>query len=414
MPTTRRNFLSRTALAAAGVAGSGIPEAATAESKVDPLVQYQPPKKPVIVTRETGDNTIAEAYAMLERGDDTLDAALHICQGREDDPNDHSVGYGGLPNEDGVVELDACVMHGPTRRVGSVGALQDVRHAALVAKSIMETTGHVMIVGTGATNFAIDRGFRREDMLTDDARKIWMLWKERGNGFWAPGLDSPDWKPPVGAPRGTIPHAAAPPRNPGPEHAQMVSDALRRLSTLAARMGIRPGLRHEAALQVLWPTTGTIHVSALNTKGEISGATTTSGQAWKIPGRLGDSPIIGAGCFTDQDVGSAGATGNGEENIKIAGAHTIVDLMRRGATPKEAGLEALRRIARNYNNDITRLRYIDMIFYIVRRDGAYAGVSLWSTRGTGSPKVFVVHDGVQRTEPCDYLFEGTTQSAHPF
>lgn len=422
MPTTRRDFLSRTALAAAGVAGSAMTDTASAETKedqedkeakVDPPVQYQPPRKPVIVTRETGDNTIAEAYAMLERGDDTLDAALHICQGREDDPTDHSVGYGGLPNEDGVVELDACVMHGPTRRVGSVGALQDVRHAALVAKSIMETTGHVMIVGKGATNFAIDRGFRREEMLTDDARKIWMLWKAHGNGFWAPGLDSPDWKPPVGAPRGTIPHAAIP-RNPGPEHAQMVSDAMRRLSAMAARMGIRPSLRHEAALQVLWPTTGTIHVSAVNTRGEISGATTTSGQAWKIPGRLGDSPIIGAGCFTDQDVGSAGATGNGEENIKIAGAHTIVDLMRRGATPKEAGIEALRRIARNYNNDMTRLRYIDMIFYIVRRDGAYAGVSLWSTRGTGSRKVFVVHDGVQRTEPCDYLFEGTTQSTHPF
>lgn len=389
-------------------------ETANAESKSDRAVQYQPPKKPVIVTRETGDNTIAEAYAMLERGADTLDAALHVCQGREDDPADHSVGYGGLPNEDGVVELDACVMHGPTRRAGAVGALHNVRHAALVAKAVMETTGHVMIVGNGATNFALDKGFRQEDLLTDDARKIWMLWKEHGNGFWGPGLDSPDWKPPVGAPRGSIPQTTAVPRHPGPEHMQMVADAMRRLSALAARMGIRPGLRREAALQVLWPTTGTIHVSALNPKGEISGATTTSGQAWKIPGRLGDSPIIGAGCYTDQDVGSAGATGNGEENIKIAGAHTIVDLMRRGATPKEAGMEALRRIARNYNNDMTRLRYIDMIYYIVRRDGAYAGVSLWSTRGTGAPKVFVVHDGVQRTEPCDYLFEGTTQSIHPF
>jgi len=389
-------------------------ETANAESKSDRAVQYQPPKKPVIVTRETEDNTIAEAYAMLERGADTLDAALHVCQGREDDPADHSVGYGGLPNEDGVVELDACVMHGPTRRAGAVGALHNVRHAGLVAKTVMETTGHVMIVGNGATNFALDKGFRQEDLLTDDARKIWMLWKEHGNGFWGPGLDSPDWKPPVGAPRGSIPQTTAVPRHPGPEHMQMVADAMRRLYALAARMGIRPGLRREAALQVLWPTTGTIHVSALNTKGEISGATTTSGQAWKIPGRLGDSPIIGAGCYTDQDVGSAGATGNGEENIKIAGAHTIVDLMRRGATPKEAGMEALRRIARNYNNDMTRLRYIDMIYYIVRRDGAYAGVSLWSTRGTGAPKVFVVHDGVQRTEPCDYLFEGTTQSIHPF
>src|SRR6185437_10606586 len=317
MPSTRRDFLSRTALAAAGVAGTGMNETANAESKSDRAVQYQPPKKPVIVTRETEDNTIAEAYAMLERGADTLDAALHVCQGREDDPADHSVGYGGLPNEDGVVELDACVMHGPTRRAGAVGALHNVRHAGLVAKTVMETTGHVMIVGNGATNFALDKGFRQEDLLTDDARKIWMLWKEHGNGFWGPGLDSPDWKPPVGAPRGSIPQTTAVPRHPGPEHMQMVADAMRRLYALAARMGIRPGLRREAALQVLWPTTGTIHVSALNTKGEISGATTTSGQAWKIPGRLGDSPIVGAGCYTDQDVGSAGATGNGEENIKV-------------------------------------------------------------------------------------------------
>jgi N4-(beta-N-acetylglucosaminyl)-L-asparaginase len=167
-------------------------------------------------------------------------------------------------------------------------------------------------------------------------------------------------------------------------------------------------------LQVLWPTTGTIHVSALSTKGEMSGATTTAGLAWKIPGRVGDSPIIGAGCYTDQDIGSAGATGNGEENIKVAGAHTIVDQMRHGATPKEAGMEALRRIVRNYNGDMSRLRYLDMIYYILRRDGAYAGVSLWSTRETGERKKFVVHDGTQRTELCDYLFEGSTQSVHPF
>lgn len=119
-------------------------------------------------------------------------------------------------------------------------------------------------------------------------------------------------------------------------------------------------------------------------------------------------------CYTDQDVGSAGATGNGEENIKVVGAHTIVEQMRQGATPKDAGMEALRRIARNYNNDMAKLRYLDMIYYIVRRGGAYAGVSLWSTRGTRARKKFVVHDGTLRTEPCDSLFEGTILSMHPF
>jgi N4-(beta-N-acetylglucosaminyl)-L-asparaginase len=414
MSTTRRDFLSRTALMAAGTVGVGAGETIAAKGREDQPVQYQPPKKPIIVTRETGDNTVAEAYAMLESGTDTLDAALHICQGREDDPNDHSVGYGGLPNEDGVVELDSCVMHGPTRRAGSVGAVQNIRHVALLAKTVMQRTGHVMIVGTGAEKFAVDEGFHRENLLTDDARKIWLLWKEHSNGWWGPGLDSPDWKPPAIEKPARDPMTMMAPRHPAPEQVPMIRGAMQRLSEMADRMGIRPGLRREAVLQVLWPTTGTIHVSTLNTKGEMSGATTTSGLAWKIAGRLGDSPIIGAGCFTDQDTGSAGATGNGEENIKVAGAHTIVDLMRQGATPKEAGMEALRRIARNYNNDMTKLRYLDMIYYIVRRDGAYAGVSLWSTRSTGARKKFVVHDGTLRTEPCDYLFEGTTLSMHPF
>ncbi len=124
MSTTRRDFLSRTAMMAAGTVGVGAGEAANRNGLADISLQYQPPKKPVIVTRETGDNTVAEAYAMLELGADTLDAALHICQGREDDPNDHSVGLGGLPNEDGVVELDASVMHGPTRQAGAVGAVR--------------------------------------------------------------------------------------------------------------------------------------------------------------------------------------------------------------------------------------------------------------------------------------------------
>jgi len=410
MFTTRRDFLSRSAILAAGATSTA---AQTPAPHSDTPVTYAAPKRPVIITRETGDNSVAEAYALLEQGTDTLEAAIHVCQGREDDPSDHSVGYGGLPNEDGVVELDACVMHGPTRRAGSVAALTNIRHAARVADTVMRRTAHVMIVGANAEKFAATEGFQRENMLTDDARKIWLLWKEHGIGWWGPGIDSPDWKPPVATP-GAIPHAALYPRHPTPEHLPAIEARLRYLTDRADRVGIPSHLRHEAALQVLWPTTGTIHVSALNTKGEMSGATTTSGMAWKIPGRVGDSPIIGAGCYTDQDIGSAGATGNGEENIKIAGAHTIIDCMRRGLSPKEAGLEALRRIARNYNNDMTKLRYLDMIYYILRRDGAYAGVSLWSTRGTGAQKKFVVHDGTLRTEPCDSLFEGTTLSIHPF
>ena len=164
-----------------------------------------------------------------------------------------------------------------------------------------------------------------------------------------------------------------------------------------------------AIRRVLVPPTGTIHCSALNDKGEISGCTTTSGLAFKLPGRCGDSPIIGAGCYTDQDVGSAGATGSGEENIKVAGAHTIVENMRRGMSPQEAGMDALKRIVRNYNNDMTRLKFIDMTYYILRKDGAYAGVSLWEGYPEKLHKI-AVHDGTKRSEVTVSVFKGVSQS----
>jgi N4-(beta-N-acetylglucosaminyl)-L-asparaginase len=184
---------------------------------------------------------------------------------------------------------------------------------------------------------------------------------------------------------------------------------------MAADLGIAPEDRLYAAEQILWPTTGTIHVSVVNPKGEISGATTTSGLAWKLAGRLGDSPILGAGSWTDQDVGSAGATGSGEENIKVVGAHTIVELMRQGMEPKDAGLEVMRRIVRNYNGDMTKVRLLDMEYYIVRKDGAYAGCSLWSTSPTGNPRVFAVHDEKgYRIETCAALLEGGSLEWPPF
>src|SRR3989449_3568790 len=157
----------------------------------------------------------------------------------------------------------------------------------------------------------------------------------------------------------------------------------------------------------LFPPKGTIHCSALNEKGEISGCTTTSGLAWKLPGRVGDSPIIGAGCYTDQDVGSAGATGSGEENIKVAGAHTIIENMRKGMSPQESGMDALRRIVRNYNNGRDKLRFLDMVYYILRKDGAYAGVSLWESYPDEAHKI-AVHDGSKRLEKTVALFKGAS------
>jgi N4-(beta-N-acetylglucosaminyl)-L-asparaginase len=176
----------------------------------------------------------------------------------------------------------------------------------------------------------------------------------------------------------------------------------------AAALGIEPELRMAAIRNVLFPPTGTIHCSALNEKGETSGCTTTSGLAWKLPGRVGDSPIIGAGCYTDQDIGSAGATGSGEENIKVAGAHTIVENMRRGMSPQDAGMDALKRIARNYNNDMNKLRFVDMTYYVLRKDGAYAGVSLWEGYDPDHPHKIAVHDGTKRAETTVALFKGAS------
>src|SRR5205085_2663059 len=272
------------------------------------------------------------------------------------------------------------------------------KNVCLVAKTVMERTGHVMLVAEGAERFAVAEGFPRENLLTDRSRRIWLLWKETmsDRDWWGPGLASPDWKYPASAPP-----ASAPP------NADQWQEKLERMREVATRIGIPEAEQMDAIRKVLHPPTGTIHVSVVNEKGEMSGATTTSGLSWKIPGRLGDSPIIGAGCYTDQDVGSAGATGSGEENIKVAGAHSIVENMRKGMSPQEAGLEVLGRIARNYSNDWSKLRFIDMVYYILRKDGAYTGVSLWSESSSGH-HTFAVHDGSKRLEKTVALFQGAS------
>jgi N4-(beta-N-acetylglucosaminyl)-L-asparaginase len=307
-----------------------------------------------------------------------------------------------------VVELDACCMHGPTRRAGSVGGVRNIKNVSLVSKAVFEHTGHVMLVGEGAERFAVAVGFPRENLLTERSRKIWLLWKEyhSTDDWWGPGLADPQWKPPSSLQT----PATSPQSEP---HSELWEERIQRLQEHAARLGIEPEFRMAAIRRVLSPPTGTIHCSALNDKGEISGCTTTSGLAFKLPGRCGDSPIIGAGCYTDQDVGSAGATGSGEENIKVAGAHTIVENMRRGMPPLEAGLDALKRIVRNYNNDMSKLKFIDMTYFILRKDGAYAGVSLWQGYSE-RPHEIAVHDGTRRSEATVSLFKGVSHEFPPF
>src|SRR4030081_3763497 len=360
MPFSRRDFVKTSVL---GALATGVGAQASVESNLggngrpsqdsSQASQSGPHKRPIIVCANNGYAYLEDAFVFLKGGGDTLDAALKVVKGPEDDPNDDSVGLGGLPNEEGVVELDACCMHGPTRRAGSVGGVRNIKNVSLVAKAVIEHTGHVMLVGEGAERFAVAVGFPRENLLTERSRKTWQLWKEfhSTDDWWGPGLASPQWKAPDISPRS--------------EH---WNERIKRMEERAAALGSEPEFRMTAIRRVLFPPTGTIHCSALNEKGEISGCTTTSGLAYKLPGRVGDSPIIGAGCYTDQDVGSAGATGSGEENIKVAGVHTVIENMRHGMSPLDAGLDALKRIVRNYNGDMNRLRFIDMTYYILRKD----------------------------------------------
>jgi len=397
MHISRRGFITTTV---AGSLGFGAAAAETADAATQAAgASASAGKRPIIVSAGNGLEYLEAAYEFLKGGGDTLDAAIRVVKGPEDDPKDDSVGLGGLPNEEGVVELDACCMHGPTRRAGSVGGVRNIRNVSLVAKAVIEHTGHVMLVGEGAERFAVAMGFPRENLLTERSRKTWLLWKEfhSSDDWWGPGLAHPDWRAPE--------NIAA---------NESWQEGILRLTQRAAELGIEPEFRTAAVHKVLFPPTGTIHCSALNEKGEMSGITTTSGLAYKLPGRLGDSPVIGAGCYTDQDVGSAGATGSGEENIKVAGAHTIVENMRRGMSPQDAGMDALKRIVRNYGGDQQKLRFMDMTYYILRKDGAYAGVSLWDGYTPGSPHKIAVHDGTRRAEKTTALYAGTSQEFPPF
>ncbi|HVX67305.1 MAG TPA: N(4)-(beta-N-acetylglucosaminyl)-L-asparaginase [Bryobacteraceae bacterium] len=338
--------------------------------------------KNIVLASSNGMRACARAMEYLKAGKDTLDAVVAGVNINEEDPEDSTVGYGGLPNEEGVVELDASVMHGPTRRCGSVGALRNIKTASNVAKLVMEQTDHIMLVGDGALRFARASGFEECNMLTEKARLAWMVWKQslrdpQGHSNYGPGLD-------------------APPKKTTSWLRDRYPDA------------------DEETLQWAWnmavhPPTGTINCMALNARGEMSGVTTTSGLAWKIPGRVGDSPILGAGLWIDQDVGGGGSTGRGEENIRVAGAHTVVENMRHGMSAKEACLDALKRVARNFDNDYARLAKFDLNFYALRKDGDYASACLWNAveqQGAWVSRQFAVNDGTtSRLEQCAYLLE---------
>ncbi|HWS86008.1 MAG TPA: N(4)-(beta-N-acetylglucosaminyl)-L-asparaginase [Pyrinomonadaceae bacterium] len=364
----RRDFLR--AGAAAGVAAAS----AKALSAGAPAVIVQGVRPAVVASangnqfKNGGEETcVQRAFRLMTSGADVLDACIAGVNIVELDPADDSVGYGGLPNADGVVQLDSSVMHGPKKRAGAVAALEGVRTPSLVAKAVMETTDHHLLVGHGAQVFARNMGFKIEDDLnTEHSRKLWLEWKRRTDPghYLDPAKRAELWRR---------------------EGLKMVQEGL---------------VREEHFY-------GTINCDAVNAKGEVCGVTTTSGLAWKIPGRVGDSPILGAGLYVDGAVGAAGSTGRGEANLFNLCSFLIVEEMRRGKSPKDAGMEALRRIKANtiekrlLNKDGNPAFGIQ--FYVLNARGEHAGVTMYE-----GAKYAVCDANGPRTVNCEPLLPRPT------
>lgn len=375
----RRDFIATTA--AAGVVAAAKPFASSG-----PEVIVQSSSRPVVVASDNGNRyknggtktCVQLAFEQMTSGRvansdvgnfDVLDALIAGVNIVELDPLDTSVGYGGLPNADGVVQLDSCCMHGPTKKAGGVGALEGVKTPSLVAKAVMQHTDNHLIVGKDAATFARNLGFEiLPDLNTPTSRKAWLEWKKRSD----------------------------------PLH--YIKDPVERA---AAERDVINSMVAEGFINAnhVW---GTINCNGVNAKGDVCGVTTTSGLAWKIPGRLGDSPVLGAGLYVDNEIGAAGSTGRGEANLYNLTSFLIVDEMRRGATPKDAGMTALKRIQRNtvdkrLLND-RGLPNFNINFYIINKKGEYAGVTMYSPEGK---LTFAVCDAKgPRNEKLETLLEG--------
>jgi N4-(beta-N-acetylglucosaminyl)-L-asparaginase len=345
-PLSRRDFVLSGA-AALPLVRTALPRG-SAPARA-PAILRRPPATPRIVASANGIRGVARAMDLIvNHGTDTLDAVIEAVKIEELDPDDIYVGYGGLPNAEGVVQLDAACMHGPTRRAGAVGALEGIKTPSEVARCVMKYTNHIFLVGKGAQDFAVQFGFKIEDLLTDKAREAWLRWRANLNP------DDNYLDVPEGETFTVQPH-------------------------------------------------GTINCSALNAAGDISSVTTTSGAAWKIPGRVGDSPIIGAGLYVDNDVGAAGSTGRGESNMMACGALLTVEGMRRGLSPTDACLETLRRVVA-----MSEPRLLDrdgrptygLNYYALNKRGEFGSAAFYPGA------TFAVHDGRQaRLADAAYLYE---------
>jgi len=331
--------------------------------------------KPVVVSSANGNKfknggprtAVEEAFRRIVKGEDVLDALVAGVNLVELDPLDDSVGYGGLPNAEGVVQLDSCCMHGPKKRAGGVAALEGVRTPSLVARAVMEQTDHHLIVGQGAQVFARNMGFTIEaDLNTENSRKKWLEWKRR--------ID--------------------------PDH---YLDPTKRSEAMdaARRSMVADGLLDPFHVY------GTINCDGVSPKGDVCGVTTTSGLAWKIPGRVGDSPILGAGLYVDGEVGAAGSTGRGEANLYNLSSYLIVENLRRGMAPKDAGMDALKRIRAN----TVEKRLLDdkgnprfqLLFYVLNRAGEHAGLAMFGKMGKREARYAFCSENGPQTRACEAL-----------
>jgi len=338
MEISRRKFIGVGAAAAASLTLDRAARADVLSGSLPSASQLA--TRPVVVASANGIRGVARAYDMITRQNaDTLEAIIAGVNIQELDPDDQSVGLGGLPNEEGVVQLDASCMHGPTRRAGAVGALEDIATPSLVAKAVMDYTDHIMLVGAGAKKFALEMGFKEQNLLTEKSRKDWLHWKACLN--------------PADAWLDTRSDSAGPPPT--------------------------ASIPFDDPLHVKF-TTGTINMNAVNAGGDLSSVTTTSGLSWKLPGRVGDSPIIGAGQYCDNTVGAAGSTGRGEANIKTCGAFLIVELMRQGMSPDQACMKTIDRVIamteRRLLDDRGRPLF-DLQFYALAKDGRFGSAAAY-------------------------------------
>ncbi len=409
----RRDFVKT---AAAGAAAGAVPvlagpSSANAEQATVGAVRGAAPAvhtraaRPVLVAdvssirfRNGGpESAIERAFRGITEGEDILDACVAGVNIPELDPEEQGIGYGGRPNADGVVQLDSCLMHGPRKWAGGVAGLEGVKTPSRVAKAVAELTDHHLIVGKGAQDFARALGFEvHDDLNTENSRQLWLEWRRR--------VDPEHWLDPEERLRGRGGSSEGA-SGEGAGLAQAVR--MRRFNDAALAAGLSMVDDGLIDPDSFW---GTTSLEAVSPDGDICGVTTTSGLSWKIPGRAGDSPILGAGQYVDNDVGAAGSTGRGEANLYNLSCFMIVEFMRQGMSPKDAGMAVLRRVrdntveARLQNS--RGLPGFDLRFFILNKSGEYAGVAMY---GSAESAFAVCDENGAREEPIEGLLEGSPQ-----